>query len=323
MPERATVHVPVLKDPILAAVGGLEPRALADGTLGGGGHALALAELLPPGGKLLAVDRDPAAVMRFETLRAELARTLSAGTDSAGTQSAGQRPMPPVEWWVRCGSYEDLPRVVEEAGQPPLDAILLDLGLSSDQLADESRGFSFKADGPLDLRFNPEEGEPAWRLLERLPEGQLADVLYQYGDERFSRRIAKQIVLRRRGEPVRTAGELREVIRRCVPGGRHGRIDPATRSFQALRIAVNDELQVLQRSMQSLPHCLRAGGLLLVISFHSLEDRIVKNAFREHELLEIVTKKPIVADDRETRLNPRSRSAKLRIARRVEEQGDG
>ena len=312
MPERATVHVPVLKDPILAAIGELQPRALADGTLGGGGHALALAELLPAGGRMFAVDRDPAAVTRFETLRAEL----------KGGQSEDQRLAPPIEWWVRCGSYEDLPRVLAEAGGAELDAILLDLGLSSDQLADESRGFSFKVDGPLDLRFNPDDGEPAWRLLERLPEDKLADVLYQYGDERFSRRIAKQIVLRRRSDPVRTAGELRELIRRCVPGGRHGRIDPATRSFQALRIAVNDELQILQRSMDSLPQCLRIGGLLLVISFHSLEDRIVKNAFREHELLEVVTKKPIVAEDRETRLNPRSRSAKLRIARRVEAAGE-
>lgn len=313
MPERATVHIPVLKGPILEAVAGLHPRTLVDGTLGGGGHARAFAEILPPGGKLIAVDRDPAAV---ERLKALLEQEATADHPTEGD------PPQRVEWSLYTASYEDLPAIIQQAGESSVDAILLDLGLSSDQLADDTRGFSFKAEGPLDLRFNPGEGEPAWRLLAQLSETQIADVLYQYGDERFSRRIAKQICLRRKSSPIRTAGELRDLIHRCVPGGRHGKIDPATRSFQALRIAVNEELLILQRSMETLAGCLRPGGLLLVISFHSLEDRIVKNAFRDHEQLEIVTKKPITADERETRVNPRSRSAKLRIARRIGDTPD-
>ena len=203
--------------------------------------------------------------------------------------------------------------------------ILLDLGLSSDQLADRDRGFSFQTEGELDMRFDPTSGEPAWEWLARVDETTLADTIYQYGEERYSRRIARRIVDRRREETIRTADALRDIIYSSVPrsrpsprgGRRHGRVDPATRTFQALRIVVNDELGILERALERLPECLELGGHLLIISFHSLEDRLVKYAFREDPRLEVVTRRPVQAAENEVNVNPRARSAKLRVARRI------
>jgi 16S rRNA (cytosine1402-N4)-methyltransferase len=195
--------------------------------------------------------------------------------------------------------------------------VLLDLGLSSDQLADETRGFSFASDGPLDLRFNTSAGEPAWRLLETMREDRLADLIYQYGEERFSRRIARQIVQCRRAVPIRTSAQLAKLIRSCVPRSRGHAIDPATRTFQALRIAVNEELHSLELALQRLPDCLTPGGHLAVISFHSLEDRLVKHVFRQDSRLRNLTKKPIRPGESEIASNPRSRSARLRVAQRL------
>ena len=203
----------------------------------------------------------------------------------------------------------------EFARDEALDGVLLDVGLSSDQLADETRGFSFHASGPLDLRFDTAAGEPAWQLIARLRENELADIIYQYGEERFSRRIARQIVAARATSPIRTAAELSDLVRRCVPRSRDG-IDPATRTFQALRIAVNRELESLEKALARIPDRLKPGGRLAIISFHSLEDRLVKNAFRDDPRLENLTRKPIVAGEAELAANPRSRSAKLRVARR-------
>ena len=171
--------------------------------------------------------------------------------------------------------------------------------------------------GPLDLRFDPMQGKPAWRLLERLSADHLADLIFLYGEERYSRRIARAIVERRREKPIATAADLAELVRRCVPRTRHDRIDPATRTFQALRIAVNDELKSLEIALCRLPDCLRPGGRLAVISFHSLEDRRVKEAFRDNSRLTSLTRKPITPSDAESADNPRSRSAKLRVAVRV------
>jgi 16S rRNA (cytosine1402-N4)-methyltransferase len=193
----------------------------------------------------------------------------------------------------------------------------LDLGLSSDQLADAGRGFSFQVDGPLDLRFDPESGEAAWELLAHIGEQRLSDIIFQYGEERHSRRIAKKIVETRRNAPIRTAGELAELVRSCVPRTPGLRIDPATRTFQALRIAVNSELASLEAALAKFPDCLKPGGRLVIISFHSLEDRLVKHAFRGDERLEVLTKKPVLPSPREEAENPRSRSAKLRVAERV------
>jgi 16S rRNA (cytosine1402-N4)-methyltransferase len=289
----ATIHIPVLLEEVLEGLQAGPGGVFVDGTLGGGGHTRLLAERVRPTGRVVAVDLDPGAVERTsETLRGL-----------------------PID--VAAASYVAIPEVLAELSIEAVDGILLDLGLSSDQLADAQRGFSFDADGELDLRFDATQGEPAWRLLERLREQDLAAVIYKYGEERFSRRIARKIVERRQQESIRTAAELAALVRSCVPRGKGDRIDSATRTFQALRIAVNDELGNVEKALASLPDCLKPGGRLAVISFHSLEDRIVKQAFREDRRLTVVTRKPVLATDSETAANPRARSAKLRIAERV------
>jgi len=189
--------------------------------------------------------------------------------------------------------------------------------MSSDQLADSSRGFSFHADGPLDLRFDPSRGEPAWALLKHVSERTLADLIYRYGEERFSRRIAAAIVRERRGGGVKTARELAELIARVVPRSRSNPIHPATRTFQALRIAVNDELGALESALERYPEIIRPGGRFVVISFHSLEDRLVKEAFARDPRYTPLTKKPLTPADGEISANPRARSAKLRAAIRT------
>lgn len=275
----------------------LQPQAgaiMVDGTLGGGGHTRPLAELVGPTGRILGIDRDPAAVERTAAALADLPQVT------------------PLH-----ASYVDLPEVLHELEVDSVDGILLDLGLSSDQLADRERGFSFSSDGPLDLRFDPTRGEPASKLLARLSAEHLADILYHYGEERFSRRIARRIVERRKSAPILTAADLAHLVRGSVPNARSQKIDAATRTFQALRIAVNEELDGLKLALQRLPSLLKPGGRLAIISFHSLEDRLVKQAFRDSELLHVVTPKPLQASPSETGANPRSRSAKLRIAERT------
>jgi 16S rRNA (cytosine1402-N4)-methyltransferase len=267
----------------------------------------------------------PAATIHIPVLLEEVLEGLQAapggvfvdGTLGGGghTRALAERVRPAGR--VVAASYVAIPEVLAELGIEAVDGILLDLGLSSDQLADASRGFSFDAAGELDLRFDATQGEPAWRLLKRLREQDLADVIYKYGEERLSRRIARKIVERRQQEPIRTAAELAALVRSCVPRGKGHQIDPATRTFQALRIAVNDELGSVEKALASLPDCLKPGGRLAVISFHSLEDRIIKQAFREDPRLTVVTRKPVLATDTETAANPRARSAKLRIAERA------
>ena len=204
------------------------------------------------------------------------------------------------------------------SGLAHADAMVLDLGLSSDQLDDRSRGFSFQHDGPLDLRFDPENDRPASQWLASHSEKEIADAIYQFGEERFSRRIAREIVARaKRREPVRTVSELVDVCRRCVPRSKNHDIHPATRTFQALRIVVNEELDILSRTLAVAPEWLSAGGRIAVISFHSLEDRIVKNAFRSDDRWQVLTKKPLRPTDEETAHNSRARSAKLRVAERT------
>jgi 16S rRNA (cytosine1402-N4)-methyltransferase len=210
--------------------------------------------------------------------------------------------------------------------------ILLDLGLSSDQLADTQRGFSFRLDAPLDLRFDTTVGIPAWKWLQQHSDTEIADAIYQFGEERLSRRIARAIVEQNRSEPIMSSKQLADLIHRVVPGRVHGRVDSATRTFQALRIVVNRELEHVEAGLARLPGLLAVpsaevpsaescgvepAGRLGVISFHSLEDRMVKNAIRDDSRLENLTKKPLVATQAETDANPRSRSAKLRIARRA------
>lgn len=291
--QNEPIHVPVLMTEVINA---LAPRAggiYADGTLGGGGHTRALAEAVGPQGCVIAVDRDPAAVARSADLLKHLpVRAIHA-------------------------NYADLPEVLDGMGIDLVDGVLLDLGLSSDQLAERQRGFSFSLDGPLDLRFDPTGGEPAARLVNRLSEQHLAELIRAFGEERFAKRIARAIVEYRQRKTIETSGELAEIVRRSVPRPPHGeRIDPATRTFQALRIAVNQELKWLDVALRRLPERLRPGGRMAVISFHSLEDRRVKEAFRNDGRLEVLTRKPITAGAEELAVNPRARSAKLRVAQR-------
>jgi 16S rRNA (cytosine1402-N4)-methyltransferase len=275
----------------------LDPRpgqTIVDGTLGAGGHARRLAAKVGTTGLVLALDRDGAAI-------------------AAAEQTLAGLPIKLVQ-----ANFSQLGEVLEQLGIAAVDGIVLDLGLSSDQLADAQRGFSFDAPGELDLRFDPSEGEPAWRLIERLDVKALADLIFQYGEERHSRRIARAIVEGRRSEPIRTSAQLAEVVRNNVPRSRDARrIDPATRTFLALRIAVNDELGSLSAALGEMPNYLAPLGRIAVISFHSLEDRIVKEAFRDDPRWERLTKKPLRPSEAEVQRNPRARSAKLRVARRV------
>jgi 16S rRNA (cytosine1402-N4)-methyltransferase len=219
---------------------------------------------------------------------------------------------------LRHANFDQLPAVLSELGIAAADGVLADLGVCFDQIDTPERGFSFQQPGPLDMRMDPEQGEPARALLRRLSERELADIFWKYGEERYSRRIARKIVETRRRTPLETTEQLAELVRRCVPRprGRRQAIDPATRAFQALRIAVNDELGALDRFLAALPACVKPGGRAVVISFHSLEDRRVKQAFRDKQHWENLTRKPVRANEEELRNNPRARSAKLRAARR-------
>jgi 16S rRNA (cytosine1402-N4)-methyltransferase len=289
-----TQHVPVLPQEVLAVLDPQPGQVVVDATVGAGGHARLLLERLGPTGRLIGIDQDPAM----------LARAAQALTG-----------LPAV---LVHRNFDDIRAVLDELNIATVDAILADIGFSSDQLADPSRGLSFQAEGPLDMRLDPSTGQPASVLVNRLPERELADVLWQYGEERYSRRIARRIVEARKETPFATTTQLAELVRRCVPRfhGRHS-IDPATRVFQALRIAVNDELGALERFLDVLPDCLRPGGKVAIISFHSLEDRRVKQAFRKSpELFKELTRKPLQAGAEEIQNNPRARSAKLRAAQR-------
>jgi 16S rRNA (cytosine1402-N4)-methyltransferase len=238
------------------------------------------------------LDRDPAAV--------EAASTRLQGCNVRAVEA----------------NYSDLPEVLNTLGIATVDGIVLDLGFSSDQLTDENRGFSFNSAGTLDLRFDRTRGEPAWKIVERLSAEHLADLIFKYGEERYSRRIGRHIAETRRAAPIKTAADLARVVREAVPRSREDRIDPATRTFQALRIAVNEELKWLEVALRRLPECLRPGGRIAVISFHSLEDRIVKESFRDNAMLEVLTRRPVRPSEEEVGANPRSRSAKLRVAQR-------
>jgi len=289
-----TQHVPVLPVEVLELLQPQPGDTVVDGTLGGGGHARLLAERVGATGQVIGIDRDPAAVEATAASLAELPQVTALHA-----------------------SYVDLPELLGQLQVGRVQGILLDLGLSSDQLADRDRGFSFHSDGPLDLRFDPTQGEPAWKLLARLSADHLAEILYQYGEERLSRRIARRIVERRRESPIRTATELARIVRGAMPNVGRQRIDGATRTFQALRIAVNGELEGLKAALGRLPDLLATGGRLAIISFHSLEDRLVKQAFRDNPAIQGITRKPVQAIAGEAAANPRARSAKLRVAERL------
>lgn len=289
-----SAHATVMKGETLAAIAPRPGGAYCDATLGRGGHAEAILEASAPDGTLYAIDRDAQAI---EESRERLARF-------------GDRVR-----YVH-GRFGDVRPLLQQAGAPLLDGLVADLGVSSPQLDEAARGFSFRQEGPLDMRMDRSEGRTAQELIADLSERELADVIYTYGEERRSRPIARSIKQsEERGELATTADLRRAVVR--VLGPARGGIDPATRTFQALRIAVNEELGELDALLAALPHVLADGGVAVLISFHSLEDRAVKLALRASETLEALTKKPVIAGDEESAGNPRSRSAKLRAARRI------
>jgi len=275
----------------------LAPRAggtYVDGTVGAGGHACLIAAKAGPQGRVIGLDRDAAML--------DLAR------NAAREQG--------VALELHQSSYADAGAVLKSLNISHVDGFLVDLGLSSDQLAWSGRGFSFQAEGPLDMRFDPAGERPtAAEIVNEWTETELADIFWKYGEERHSRRLARAIAERRRAERFETTGDFAAVIRRAMPGPR-GRIDPCTRVFQALRIAVNDELGELERLLAQVHDWIRPEGRFVVISFHSLEDRMAKHTLRDHPAWEVLTKKVITATEAEQAENPRSRSAKLRAARR-------
>jgi 16S rRNA (cytosine1402-N4)-methyltransferase len=301
-------HVPVL---LLEVLEGLVVRPggrYVDCTLGGGGHSAAILEAAGAG-RLLALDRDEAAIERATRRLASFGRRAT----------------------LVHASFRDLAAIAEGHGFVPCDGVLLDLGLSSDQLSDPIRGFSFQLDGPLDMRFDRSGGATAAELVNTLSEEELADLLYRYGEERQSRRIARAIVGSR---PIESTSQLASIVGRALGRG-HARIHPATRTFQALRIAVNDELACIEAGLGQAIEILAPGGRLAAISFHSLEDRVVKHTFRresrdcicppdipecrcDHRArVSLVTRRPIQPSSTEIAANARARSAKLRIVERL------
>jgi 16S rRNA (cytosine1402-N4)-methyltransferase len=284
-------HVPVLPAETLRLLDPHPGETWVDCTTGAGGHARLIAERVAPGGRLIGLDQD-AGMLAL-----------------AGPQLAG------LSATLVHANFDQLPEVLANFGLTRVDGVLADLGFCSDQLADPARGLSFQADGPLDMRLDPTAGQTAADLVNTLSEKALADLLYEYGEERYSRWVAKRIVERRKAKRFETTGELAELVRRTVP--RAGGIAPATRTFQALRVAVNDELGALDRLLSALPRLLAPGGRAGIISFHSLEDRRVKHAFRDPAVWRVLTKKPVEASAEEAARNPRSRSAKLRVAQRL------
>jgi 16S rRNA (cytosine1402-N4)-methyltransferase len=295
-----SLHQPVLVNEIVAWLTPHEGTGsiIVDGTVGAGGHTVALASRLGMGGRLVGLDRDPAML--------DLAQKA--------VKAAGS-PLPVT---LVHSAYREMRRVLDALEIDRVQGVLLDLGLSSDQLAWEGRGFSFSTDGPLDMRFDPAEpGPSAADLINQMREVDLANLFFELGEERFSRRIARRIVEDRKGGSIQTTGQLADLVRRSVPArSRHGPIDPATRVFQALRIAVNDELGQLEAALNTIPDLLAPGGRAAVISFHSLEDRRAKWAFKSNPKLTVLTKKPVMATAQEVAVNPRARSAKLRVVER-------
>ena len=293
-------HVPVLLEEALKFLNVRPGGVVVDATLGLGGHSVEIAKRLGGGGKLICFDRDPEAMeqakVRLEGLRAEL-----------GAE------MPTVVFEPR--AFSEASEVIAKGS---LDGLLADFGVSSLQLDEAHRGFSFRHDGPLDMRMNTQTGETAGQVVNQEDENVLADLIYEYGDERRSRRIARAIV---RARPISTTAELARVISAAAPSMKGDKIHPATRTFQAIRIRVNDELGEIRSLLKSAGSLLKPGGRLVLISFHSLEDRLVKDAFKEFKdakTFEILTKKPVIAEEQEMLRNPRSRSAKLRAAQKLE-----
>ena len=292
-------HVPVLLEEVLEYLNVRPGGVVVDATLGLAGHSSEIAKRLGGRGKLIAFDRDPeameAAKVRLDEVKVELGEE-----------------MPEVVYIAK--AFSEAASVIEPGS---LDGLLADFGVSSLQLDEAHRGFSFRQEGPLDMRMDTRSGETAEQVVNQEDENELADLIYEFGEERRSRRIARAIV---RARPIRSTAELAQIISAAAPSMKGDKIHPATRTFQALRIRVNNELGEIQSLLKSAGSLLKPGGRLVLISFHSLEDRLVKDAFKaakDAKVFEVLTKKPVVAGEQEEMRNPRSRSAKMRVAEKV------
>ncbi len=303
-------HVPVLLKEAIDFLAVRRGGTYIDATVGLGGHSLEIAKRLGAPGHLIGLDKDPKAL--------EIARERLEGVVGRGSLVVGQNEdagWPTIE--LRHGSFADLANDQRRTTKDKVDGILADIGVSSLQFGDPARGFSFQAEGPLDMRMNPMSELTAEQVVNQFDERELADLIYEFGEERRSRRIARAIV---RSRPILTTAQLAAVISTAARSMKHERIHPATRTFQALRIVVNRELDDLRKLLEAAPQLLKPGGRLVVISFHSLEDRIVKDAMREgakQRQYKLLTKKPVTASEEEIDRNPRARSAKMRAAERV------
>jgi len=297
-------HVPVLLQEAIDFLAVRRGGTYIDATVGLGGHSCEIAKRLGAPGHLIGLDKDPAAL--------EIARRKLQG-------SAGVSPAT-ADWPTITLLHRSFAEIAKGVQAATVDGIMADIGVSSLQLEDAARGFSFQADGPLDMRMDPHSERTAEQVVNHLDERQLADVIYEFGEERRSRRIARAIC---RSRPIQTTAHLADVISAAARpmNSAERRIHPATRTFQALRIFVNRELDDLRALLEAAPRILKPGGRMVVISFHSLEDRVVKDAFRGNEIKDkyfrVLTKKPVVASEEESDRNPRARSAKLRAAERV------
>ena len=315
MSDCDVVHEPVLVAEVIALLNVRRGGTYIDATLGGGGHAAALLERIGSDGFLMGVDRDARAITRAESRLAK--------------------------WRDRCtlvqGNFAHIAEIAGDRDLDAVDGVLMDVGVSSDQLEDAARGFSFRKEGTLDMRMDDADGVTAYDIVNSYSEEDLYYIIRTLGEERRARQIVRCIVERRASLPFKTTTDLASAVEKAV-GGRRGRLHPATRTFQALRIAVNDELGALENGLKQALSLLRVGGRMAVISFHSLEDRIVKRFFSAHAgrslslpeggskwvgelpVVRLVNRKPVMASDEEVSANPRSRSAKLRVAERIAEE---
>ncbi len=292
-------HISVMPTEVMGLLSLPQGGTAVDGTLGMAGHALLMAERLGASGHLIGIDRDSSSLAEAKKRLAGL----------------------PLRVDLLQGNFSNVDRLLAEAKVNLVDGILLDLGISSFQLDDPERGFAFKSDGPLDMRMDKTKGPTAADLVNKLSEEELARIIEDWGEDRFARRIAKAIVYRRAEQKIENTARLADIVLRALPHGyTRGRIHPATRTFQAFRIAVNEELKSLNEALENCLKVLKPGGRLCIIAFHSLEDRIVKNAFKrwaEEDKVEILTKKPLQSSDAECETNSRSRSAKVRAVQRT------
>ncbi|MDD5447624.1 MAG: 16S rRNA (cytosine(1402)-N(4))-methyltransferase RsmH [Actinomycetota bacterium] len=310
----SAIHQPVMVQEVIEFLRPGKGKVIVDATVGTGGHLLSILRVARGESKVIGIDRDPKAL--------EVAESRLGEISAVGKVS------------LYCENFRNIRSVLDREGVEQVDGILLDLGFSSLQLEDSSRGFSFRHDGLLDMRMGPDAKKTAGEIVNSFSEGEIAKILYQYGEEKWARRIARFIVQARERRPIKSTFELVKIVEDAVPvGARRGRKHPARKTFQALRIAVNEELDSLKEVITKGVECLASGGRIVVLSYHSLEDRLVKQMFgslaREsgypptHPLftapsLMVVTKKPVVPTREEIESNPRSKSAKLRVAERRE-----